>query len=61
MLTTQNVLSLDQGKLRPANQTEDEFYAAFLPARPAATTVRKWPVGEVTLAGLRSLLHVPAR
>ncbi len=30
MLSTQNILSFDQGKLHPKGQTEDEFYARFV-------------------------------
>ncbi len=61
MLSTQNILSLDQGKLRPMNQSEDEFYAAFTPPPPLAKIAKGWHIRA--LASMLHLWrnHIPAR
>ena len=34
MLSTLSILSTDQGKLTPKGETEDQYFARFMPAEP---------------------------
>ena len=42
MLSTQNILSLDQGKLFPHDKTEDAFYARFARETPPLEEREHW-------------------
>ena len=42
MLSTQNILSLDQGKLFPHDKTEGAFYARFARETPAPEDREHW-------------------
>ena len=56
MLSTQNILSLDQGKLFPKPRNEDEYYARFAGRADVAgesAKTRQWTLWDVAFLAFR--------